>query len=353
MDQALALLRLLHLPGFGPVKIRRLIERYGSPFEAFSAEPEEYLANSVWQERKKYTSWEEDLALVEKAGVTLVPYFSANYPARLRGISDAPMLLYVRGSLLPIDNQGIAIIGTRFATPYGMDTAASFSQQLARSNVTVISGLARGIDTSAHQGALQGGRTIAVIGSGLGVLYPPENRLLAETIVEQGAVISEYSMLTPPNKLTFPQRNRIVSGMSRGVLLIEAPEKSGAMITMDLAHQQGRPCWALPGRVDFPSFEGNHTLIKNGKAKLATNAGDVLDGYDDLFPQISQVVTKKHLGLTEQEEQFLKLFPPGSVMIDELCRLTKLPVAKISVLLMSLVFKNIIKEVPGQRYQKR
>jgi DNA processing protein len=342
----------MHLPGFGPVKIKRLIERFGSPNDAFLAEPEEFQSNPVWMDRKKFTSWENDLRLVEEADITLIPYFAPNYPARLRGINDAPMLLYVKGTLLSTDNQCIAIIGTRFATPYGMETAESFGQNLARAQVCVTSGLARGIDTAAHKGALRYGRTIAVIGSGLGELYPPENRALANSIAENGAIISEYPMLTPPSKLTFPQRNRIVSGMSRGVLLIEAPEKSGAMITMDLAHQQGKTCWALPGRVDFPSFEGNHSLIKKGKAKLATKAGDVLDGYDDLFSQ-NLPVKVKHLGLTEQEQQFLSKFPAGSVMMDELCRLTQLPVAKISVLLMGLVFKNIIKEVPGQRYQKR
>lgn len=351
MEQVYNLLRLLHLPGFGPVKIKRLIERYGSPSAAFSAEPEELVKNPVWQKRKNLTSWEEDLEIAEREKVSLIPYFSADYPTRLLGINDAPMLLYVKGHLLSTDNQGIAIIGTRFATPYGMETAESFAHSFARGKVTVISGLARGIDTAAHIGALRQGRTIAVIGSGLSQLYPPENRHLADKIAAQGAVVSEYPMMTPPSRQTFPQRNRIVSGMAQHALLIEAPLKSGAMITMELAHQQGRTCWAVPGMI-VPSFEGNHDLLKKGMAKLTTKPSDILGGYEDLFSQ-NQPNVAQSKGLTEQEIQFLSQFPPGGVMIDELCRLTKLPIAKINVLLMSLVFKNLIKEMPGQRYQKR
>lgn len=350
MDSIEALLRLLHIPGLGAAKVRRLIQTYGSPTEAFLAEGPELARLPYWEGRKKLNGWEEDLRMVERHGVQLVPFYAKNYPSHLLDIADHPILLYVRGNLLPIDSQAIAVIGTRFSTPYGMDTARSFCRALSQSGAPIISGLARGIDTAAHESALPG-RTLAVIGSGLGNLYPPENRALADAIAEGGAVISEFSMMTPPDRQTFPQRNRIVSGMSRAVLLIEAPKKSGAMITMEIAERQGRVCWAVPGRIDFPSFEGNHWLIQQGKAKLAMRPGDLLEGCFDLFGGVLPKQAK--VDLFGEEKKFFDAMPPGCFSLDELCVLTRQPVAKISVLLMSLVLKNIIKEMPGKRYQKR
>lgn len=351
MDSIEALLRLLHIPGFGAVKIKRLIDQYGSPGNAFLAESAELAKLPAWKHRKEQRTWEIDRDIAEKEGVSIVPYFAKNYPSRLLDITDPPILLYVRGKMLASDNQGIAIVGTRYATPYGMERATLYGSVFGASGVTVISGLARGIDTAAHQSSLGKGRTIAVIGSGLANVYPPENRKLADEIAERGAVMSEFPMTTPPDKKTFPQRNRIVSGMSKAVLLIEAPRKSGAMITMDLAYKQGRACWAIPGRSDVFSFDGNHELIQQGRAKLTTRPQDLLDGMADLF---GDVPCKPSLDfLSGEEKRIFAAIPPEGIYLDELCGIMKLPVAKITVLLMSLILKNLIKELPGQRYQKR
>ncbi len=352
MDPIEALLRLLHIPGLGSVRIKRLIDTYGSPEAAYHAEPPELDHHAGWKQRRSSSLWERDLAAAMQQDIELVPCFSKLYPSRLLDIPDPPILLYVRGKLLPVDCQSIAIIGTRYATPYGMEMAERFGKALAGNGTTVVSGLARGIDTAAHRAALTTGRTIAVIGSGLGNIYPPENRELAEQIASRGAVISEFPMATPPDKQTFPRRNRIVSGMTRGTLLIEAPEKSGAMITMDLARKQGRSCWALPGRIDMPSFEGNHNLVREGRAKLTTKPGEILEGFGDLFDFPSKNPSSSILMSAEEERVYASL-PADGAGLDELCRTTKLPVAKISVLLMSLVLKNLVKEHPGQRYKKR
>lgn len=355
MNNTEAILRFIHLPGFGPVKIRRLIEQFGSAEKAFRAETEELAKNPSWKGRWKSDSWKKDLDWIERNKVALVDYLAPEYPRLLLTIPDPPILLYVLGNVSALNKSGIAIIGTRFATSYGLEMASRFSEAIARTNLTVISGLARGIDTAAHKGALQNGKTIAVIGSGLGNIYPPENRCLVKQIEENGAVVSEFPMATPPDKQTFPQRNRIVSGMSRAVLLIEAPDKSGAMITMDLAEQQRKACWAIPGRLDFPSFEGNHKLIRQGKACLASQPEDLLEALGDLFSgeRMNNYAADSTPLLTGEELELFKAFPPGSSTMDELCIAAKLSVAKLSILLMSLVMKNIIKEMPGQRYQKK
>lgn len=353
MEELEAFVRLLHLPGFGAVRIRKLVERFGSAAAAFSEDPSDLAENTTWKQRWSFSQWEKDMDLIYKENVTLLPFTDPRYPRRLRDISDPPILLYIKGQILPCDGQGIAIIGTRFATPYGLEAAQSFAEELAKSNTTIISGLARGIDTAAHAAALKFGRTIAVIGSGLARLYPPENRLLAEKIASAGAIISEFPMDTPPDKQTFPQRNRIVSGLSRSVLLIEAPEKSGAMITMELARAQGRQCWAIPARLDYTSFNGNHKLMKEGAAQLATSPRDLIAGADDLFGGAALQNHPPKVLLSAEEVALFDLLPVDCVTLDELCNIAKLPVTKLSVLLMGLVLKNLINEYPGKRYQKK
>lgn len=358
-----ALTILSGTPLVGPVKIRLLIDRYGSALAALDAPPHEVASlpgfgpklMECWGQWRYDDAWKRNLELVHKYGVSLVAYNDARFPPLLHGIPDAPVLLYVRGTLKPCDNESVAIIGTRTATHYGLEMAEKFGGDLARNGMTVVSGLARGIDTAAHRGALKHGRTIAVIGSGLADIYPRENRALAEAITANGALISEFPMLAPPDRANFPQRNRIVSGMSKGALLIEAPQQSGAMLTMRLAQRHKRRLFALPGRIDTDTMRGNLMLIKTGEAQLVEKAEEILTAFDDLFstrPKAAPAEKKKVIVLDENELQLLKQMPDTEVTIETMISLTKLPVNKLSVLLMGLLLKQAIKEYPGKLYKK-
>lgn len=360
MKEVIALLILNMVPGLGPKRIRSLIQHFGSGEAVLRAEPISLtqmagmgpaLAAKIQQTREG-DLWRRDWELVQQHGVSLIPYWDDAYPRSLSQQGDAPALLYCKGAFHARDTQGVGIVGTRNPSIYGKEMAEQIGRNLASSGVTVISGLARGVDTAAHLGALQTGRTIAVIGSGLARLYPTENQGLAERIERNGVVISEYPMLTPPDRQNFPQRNRIVSALSRGVLLIEAPEKSGAMITMEKALHQGKSLFALPGRVDWGSFAGNHKLIKSGQAKLCESAADILESFDSLFampPQPPTLTTKRNL--SPEEAQLLQELGLVEHTFDEIAQLTDLPVAKLNVLLMGLVLKKNIKEYPGKIYR--
>lgn len=355
-----ALTILSGTPLIGPVKIRSLLERYGSALAALDAPPQEIATlpgfgpkiMECWGYWRHDEGWKRNLDLVARQGVTLIAYDDPRYPPLLRTLPDAPVLLYVKGTLEPCDRESVAIIGTRSATQYGLEMAFKFGGDLARNGMTVISGLARGIDTAAHQGALKQGRTIAVIGSGLADIYPRENRRLAEAIATNGALISEFPMTAPPDKGNFPQRNRIVSGMSRGALLVEAPQRSGAMLTMRLAQRHKRRLFALPGRADSESMRGNLLLIKTGEAQLVEKAEEILYAFDDLFTVRAPVEKKKFNILSTNELKLLQQMPNEEVSIESLVATTKLPVNQLSVLLMGLLLKQVIKEYPGKHYKK-
>ncbi|SCA64155.1 Protein smf [Chlamydiales bacterium SCGC AG-110-P3] len=361
ISETQALIVLNNTPGLGPVKIRHLITHCGTPTAVLQASATALeqvpgigsrIATAItgWQQSP---TWHADIEAAERMDVEVIPYTDSRYPKRLLTLKDHPVLLYVAGTLTPADGHSIAVVGTRNATHYGREMAHQISKDLPRGDFTVISGLARGIDTAAHRGALDGkGRTIAVIGSGLAKLYPEENAGLAEMITQHGAVISEYPMLTPPDRQQFPQRNRIVSGLTLGTLLIEAPTRSGAMITMDRAETQGRRLFALPGRVDVETFRGNHLLIKSGRAQLIENGADIAEAFDSLFTA-GQALSKPARGLlNEDERKLLELLPSKELPIDDIVNITKLPIMKLNVLLMSLIIKKQIKEFPGKIYKK-
>jgi DNA processing protein len=351
---------LVSIPGLGAVKIRNLVEKFGSAVAAAEASAAqiqqlpgfERLATnwSSWQKNKK---WQEDVALAERIGAALIPFTSPQFPKALQEETDSPALLYVQGTLRPSDARSIAIVGTRNASLYGREMAKTIASDLAANGFTVISGLARGIDTAAHEGALQKGRTIGVIGSGLNNIYPKENHELARTIAAQGALISEFPMNTPPDRQNFPQRNRIVSGMTLATVLIEAPIKSGAMLTMEKGWQQKHPLFALPGRADAESFRGNHLLIKKGKAHLIENAADILEHFQELLPLNSiQTIDNQPILLDTEEETLIGMMPPQEISLDELCSISHLPIHQVHRILMSLVLKKMIKEFPGKLYKK-
>lgn len=357
-----ALVALSSIPMLGPIKIRLLIQYYGSALAALEASPTDIAElpdfgpkiAQGWTTWKHNGEWQQNLELANKLDVEIIPYTSPKYPKRLLDIADHPILLYVQGQLLPSDNRCIAIVGTRQASIYGKEMAEKFSHELAEAGFTIVSGLARGIDTSAHIGALATGRTIGVIGSGLANIYPPENKKLASAMAQKGALITEFPMATPPDKQNFPQRNRIVSGMTLATLLIEAPVRSGAMITMEKALGYKRKLFALPGRIDCDTFHGNHLLIKNGHAQLVENVQDIIDSFGNLFgivgPIKSEIPASAMLG--EEEGLFLQKLPNHEVTIDEIVQLTSFPVMKVNVMVMSLILKKSLKEFPGKIYRK-
>lgn len=349
-----ALVALTAHPHLGPSKIRQLLTHFGSALDATNASKEEVTEQLGFQSRitQNWGEWRLDNPCLkgEYQGIRLIPYTSEEYPKPLLAIQDFPLLIYVKGDIYPTDTQYVGIIGTRQATIYGCEMAKQFAEKIARANTTVISGLARGIDTAAHIGALKSGRTLAVIGSGLAHIYPKENSALAEAITQNGALLSEYPPHTPPDRSHFPRRNRIVSGLSRAMLLIEAPLKSGAMITMNFAKEQKKRCYALPGRVDHPNFEGNHHLIKTHQAQLVDTASDILQDLKITEPPHNQHT--RTISLSSEEKNMIEVLPNEEVSIEQIGHITNLPVAKLNILLMSLVLKHVIKEYPGKVFRK-
>jgi DNA processing protein len=273
----------------------------------------------------------------------------ADYPQAFRELKDPPPVIYVRGKWPLQLERTIGIVGTRQCTLYGQEMAERIGREAAACGYVVVSGLARGIDTAAHVGAMKTGTTIAVIGSGLNHIYPKENEGLAKQIT----VISEFPMDAGPQKHHFPKRNRLVSALSKGLLLAEAPIKSGAMITMEMAEKAGRVCFCLPGRADIESFRGNHFLIKKGKAILVENWGEMLSILEPGQVAYRQKETQRDFfGLDEEEQKLLSFLSSEEISIEHLAAKTSLPVSKLSSLLMGLVLKQVIRELPGKYYMR-
>jgi DNA processing protein len=360
-DQTTALAILAATPLLGSLKIRMLLQHFGSPSCVLTAKPQDVthtpgitskiMENWGWWQHD--LSWQKNLELVTKHDISLLSFTHPEYPKCLMHLSDFPVLLYIKGKIEECDQKSLAIVGTRTATSYGKEMASKIACDLASVGFTVVSGLARGIDTAAHFGALQSGRTIAVIGSGLANIYPKENKNLADSISNKGALISEFPMVTPPLRQNFPQRNRIVGRLSLGIILIEAPEKSGAMITMAKGLSQGLKLFALPGRADCENFKGNHRLIKEGKATLIENAEDICNYFSKLF-NINKInkETDQFPSLKEEESRLFRQLPNEEISIEEIVLLTKLPISKLNILLMGLVLKKAMKELPGKMYKK-
>src|SRR6202795_2400578 len=293
-----ACIALNMLPTMGPVRLRKLLEVFETPDRVLAARRDalravEGIGNDV---ADQIVQWEnivdlpEELERIRQFGANVITAESPLYPRQLREIHAPPIVLYVWGELTERDQHAIAVIGSRRTTHYGMESAKKLSYQLAYAGLTVISGLARGIDTAAHQGALAAkGRTIAVIGSGLSKLYPPENAALADKIRNgNGAIVSEFSMEIEPDRQTFPMRNRIISGWSHGILVVEAGLNSGALITAAQALEQGRAVYAVPGHINAPSAMGSNRLIQQG-AKLVMDASDILDDLQILLPEKEKI----------------------------------------------------------------
>jgi DNA processing protein len=299
---------------------------------------------------------DRELRVIETRGLGLRRFGDEGYPELLAAIHSPPPVLYLRGTMRSEDRVAVAIVGSRSASPYGTAIAEQISGELAQRGVTIVSGLARGIDAAAHRGALRaGGRTLAILGCGLGVTYPPEHAELADQIAAQGALISEFPIFTPPKPSHFPRRNRIISGLARGVVVIEAGLDSGALITANYALEQGRDVFSVPGQVTSRFSRGCHQLIKAG-AKLTEGWEDI---WEDLELQVAPGaqtmldLTAVRSPLEPEEVLIVDTLEAGPMQIDDLIGQTQLPAGQIASLLLSLMLKGIIEELPGKCFAKR
>ncbi|MFA5069120.1 MAG: DNA-processing protein DprA [Candidatus Omnitrophota bacterium] len=297
-----------------------------------------------------------EIELTRRAGVEIIAINDNNYPENLKNIYDPPVILYVKGAISRCDEISIAMVGSRRCTCYGMNMADEIARDLAAKGVTIVSGLARGIDTSAHKGALNGrGRTLAVLGSGLGNIYPPENLALSKDIADNGALISEFPMVTPPYRQNFPRRNRLISGISKAVVVVEAARKSGALITVDFALEQGRDVFAVPGMANRPSSRGANALIKQG-AKLIDNAEDILEELGIAVLDLDELSGKKIVsnpeGLDGLEKKTYLSIPERPCYVDDIARFAGISQPTAQSVLFHLQVKGLIKRLPGGFFEK-
>lgn len=364
MNAIEACVALNMLPTMGPVRLRKLLEVFKSPERILSARGSELRAiEGIGNEvAEQIVNWEKivdlssELKRIREFGAHVITVDSPDYPRQLREIHAPPIVLYVWGELSERDQHAIGIIGSRRTTHYGTESAKKLAYQLAYAGLTVISGMARGIDTAAHQGALAAkGRTIAVIGAGLSKLYPPENAALADKIRSgNGAIVSEFSMEIEPDRQTFPMRNRIISGWSHGILVVEAGLNSGALITASQAIEQGRSVYAVPGHINAPSALGSNRLIQQG-AKLVMDASDILDDLQILLPETKpspEAAARPLPTLSAEERRVYDAIESTETAIDDIAGKCQLPSATVSSTLLRLELKRLVKQLPGKYFVK-
>ncbi len=344
------------IPGIGRVRFTQLENYFGTLEDAWKARPLDLKqagldSNSI----SAITHWQPKISLaaemekLDRYKVTVLTWHDDDYPARLKEIYDYPPVLYLRGSLLPQDEWCLAVVGTRRATVYGRQVTEEIVVDLVMNKITIVSGLAKGIDTVAHKSALEaGGRSIAVCACGLDTVYPAENANLARRIMQQGALISEYPIGTRPKAENFPRRNRIMSGLSLGVLITEAGETSGALITANMALEQNREVLAVPGSILSPTSRGTNHLIQEG-AKLVRECTDILEELN-LTAVARQIEMKELMPATDTESLLLKHLAAEPVHIDEICRSTALPVSTVSSTLTMMELKGLVRQVGTMNY---
>ncbi|MCC6189582.1 MAG: DNA-protecting protein DprA [Anaerolineales bacterium] len=342
--------------GVGPVKFRRLLDHFGDARAAWTA-PVAALAAAGLDRRtienqvavRDGGRLDQALRQIDAAGVQVLTWEDASYPRNLLNIAQPPPVLYVKGTLAPADEWAVAIVGTRHCSAYGREAARDLATGLAANGVTVVSGLARGIDVVAHRAALEaGGRSLAVLGSGLDQVYPPEHSRLADSLAQAGAVVSDYALGTAPEGVNFPPRNRIISGLSKGVVVVEAGDSSGALITADFAAEQGRDVFAVPGSIFQRSARGTNKLIQQG-AKLVRQAGDILEELN-LALVNEQRAARTALPADATEQRLLACLSAEPTHIDELGTQVGLPIAQVSGALALLELKGLVRQVGGMNY---
>ena len=349
--------------GIGNVNYKNLLDHFGSPEKIFEAEPEELrkvagITTKAVESILKFRSFpdiDRELDLIDSKKINIITLNSPGYPENLKNIYDPPPFLYVKGQIKKEDNNAFAVVGSRNTSEYGVIATEEISRQLALRGITIVSGMARGIDSYAHQAALAcRGRTIAVLGSGVDVIYPAENRKLYHAIAEHGAVISEYPMGTAPYSYNFPARNRIISGLSTGVLVAEASLKSGSLITARLALEQGRDVFAIPGNVFSYKCKGTNKLLRSG-AKLVESADDIIEELQfkvDAYAQIAKKEVGRILDLNPETQIIYELIQEEPVQINDLIIKSELSFSRLSSILLDLELSNLIKQLPGKRFIK-
>ncbi len=364
MDSREALVALNMIEHVGPVRLRQLLERFGDAAAILRASRSQLqqvhgigadVADSI-------AAWEKNIDLagelkrVQDFGCHILIQSDENYPQLLKQIYDPPIVLYVKGELTAKDNNSVALVGSRQTTHYGIEVARKLGYQLAYLGVSVVSGGARGIDTAAHQGAIAAkGRTVAVLGTGINLIFPSENADLFERIAAHGAVVTQFPFNRKADKQSFPIRNRIVAGMTLGTVVVEANLSSGALITANFANEYGRQVFAVPGRIDSPRSKGCHELIKKG-AKLCEGAEDILSEFEYLFPASNRPASSGETGglpavaLSENEQIIYDALTNEELGIDEIIRHCGLPSSAVSVGLLSLEMKRLVKQLPGKLF---
>jgi len=354
---------LLSIEGIGPVKIRNLLSAFHSIDNIFEAGFTDLsnvegigasLSKKITDSKRSLLStikkYEKEFSALEARGIKAVNFSDETYPDLLKRIYDPPMIIYTKGEFAEKDNFPIAIVGTREPTSYGKVQAEKFSSALAAQGITISSGLARGIDSAAHQAALKsGGRTIAILGCGIDVVYPPENKKLYEEIPQNGVLISEFPLGTKPDAQNFPSRNRIISGLSLGILVIESGAHGGALQTAAFALDQGREVFAIPGNLGIKQAEGTNTLIQKGEAKLVHSPEDILVELElKLKPVVGKSIPKPHINLNLFEQKILSALGDKEMQIDMIAAQTGLSTSDCLVNLLTLEFNGMVKQLPGK-----
>src|SRR6266404_2841365 len=363
-DEAAEWIALRSARGVGDVAGRKLLARFGGMRAVLSASVSalvaaglsETAAEGVREAHRRKGETAEEVARLAAIGARVIPCTDDEYPPLLAQLADAPLYLVARGERL-LDAPAIAVVGARHATPYGKDVAARFAEELAQAGVTVVSGLARGIDGAAHTGALRGGgHTVAVLGCGIDVVYPPEHADLTAEIVASGTLLSERPLGTAPLAEHFPARNRIIAGMTHGTLVVEAAEHSGSQITARLALDQGREVFAVPGRIDSPLSVGTHRLIQEG-AKLVGSVDDVLA---EIVPALrARGMAAMSRGMAAPcrgcaplaDDALVPLLTAGPLAADELIRQSGLPAAHVLTRILELELRGVLVQLPGKQFQ--
>ena len=345
------------LPGVGSKTCLNLIRHFGSAENVYQCSFHELMGSGLVREQiakcisenRNIQNLDEYLKIVKENGIKVYTIHDDEYPENLKNIYDPPPVLYVKGELLPEDAQAIAIVGSRKASDYGLKAADRIAARLAEMGITIVSGMALGIDSAAHRGALMSsGRTIAVFGCGLKYVYPMTNYNLSRDIIERGALVSEYPFDTEPHPSQFPARNRIISGMSLGVIVVEAGEKSGSLITADFALEQGREVFAVPGNISSPNSKGTNALIKNG-AKLVSSIEDIIEelNLNIIYREKANINSSINLDISDEEAQILAFLKERSRDRDQLTAATGLQPGKIMAALTKLEIKGLVRQVGG------
>ena len=356
MEQKAYWVGLNLVKGIGAVRFKLLTDFFGSAQAAWEAPPDAWLSAGIppkavlqFSQVKQQVDLEKVMEKATANGVKIFTWLDADYPRRLKEIDQSPPVLFVIGSINVEDDWAVAVVGTRRVTPYGRQVADEIGRFLAQNGITVVSGLARGVDAIAHQAALQaGGRTFAILGSGVDVIYPPEHRKLAAGIVEQGALISDYPLGTQPDGVNFPPRNRIISGLSLATVVVEAGEQSGALITAEFAVEQGRDVFAVPGSILAAQSQGTNRLIEQG-ARPLLKMNEILEALKlDQIPAKQQA--RKLAPMSGGEQALLAHLSSELVHIDQLCELTGLPITDVSATLTMMELKGFVSQVGGMNY---